>query len=239
MFKIKNLRTNNVAIMSREEFKDFIISTTHGVFENTRVLPERTGLRPESLQDLVDSLEEFRIFKGIYIVTVLGRINNNPKTRYMILIDGEHVSQDILKIFADYIPVYTVIVQNEEKIEGHASALSVWFRNTMGRGFSFIDIDYLITNNYTKVVMIEEKIGKSGISSLGYGQALSYWELVKDVIVNPIDLYFIFSFPDIGVISYYKCNINSFNKYGRLFDTTTRTTTYTNLSKSIKNFLSE
>lgn len=89
MFIVRNLRTGDIQHMSSEELQEKIIQETNGIHEDLPVLPERTGLRLESLDDLFNELTDFIIHKGIYLVTALSRINPNRLTRYMVLIDGE------------------------------------------------------------------------------------------------------------------------------------------------------
>lgn len=240
MFIVKNVRTGQVEELNSQQFKSKIIKETNCKYENAPVLPERTSLRLEALDLLLEQLKGVLIQRNVFLVTALSRINNNKYTRYMILIDGHECNEKIVDIVFDYIPIYSVIVKDEVKEEGKASELSHWFRNTMGRGFSFSDIDYLIINpNFNKVLLIEEKIGKSGISSLGYGQLISYKELITDVIKVPNLLLLIFSVENANLksyLSYYTCNKYSFS-CNRLLNTSTSNTTIYQLSNRIMNFI--
>lgn len=178
MFFLKNYRTNEKFKMNSDEFKNFIINITNSRYENSDVTRERTGLR-FSILDRVTKLlsNKTQVLKNIYLVSALSRINNNKSSRYLILIDNIEYDDSILELINDYIPVY--LVKTEKYTSSNASFLSSWFRNNMGRGFSFVDIDYFITNN-RKIVLLEEKATPN--SNLGYGQLISYKELILDVL---------------------------------------------------------
>lgn len=214
MFKIKNIRTGKLENLSSEEFKEKIICETKSQYLSGQVLAERTNIRVEALDILLNELKHLPIQKNIYLVTAIGRINRDKFTRYMILIDGDEYGPGLPDLIFDYVPIYSVEIKDRIKKEGTASPLSHWFRNTMGGGFSFSDIDYLITNpGLDPVLLIEEKFGKSGISSMGYGQLISYKELLTEVIERPNLLLVIFSIEDANLqsqVEYYTCNKNSF-----------------------------
>ena len=143
---------------------------------------------------MLGTLRSVILQKNVFLVSALARINSDIKSRYLILIDGEYYSSRLTEIFFNYIPVYSVTISNELKEEGKLGRLSYWFREIMGRGFSFIDIDYLLVDEkYHKVVIIEEKIGNASSQSVGYGQWISYKELITDVIAKPNVLLFIFA----------------------------------------------
>jgi len=221
MFTIKNIRNKEYYILTSEEFRDKIIRETGCEFENGYVTEERTGLRPESLNIFIKELSKksFVIQKHIFLVTALRRVNNDKNSRYMILIDGNEYDSRLPSLVHDYVPIYSVTIKGSVNEEGKLSSLSKWFRATMGRAFSFIDIDYLLINRYgNKVALIEEKIGKSGVSSIGYGQLISYEELLKDVLKDPRFLLFIFnSTPNASlntVVEYYLCDKDSFEENG-------------------------
>lgn len=242
MFVIKNVRTGELSRLTSEQFKEKIISETNCKYENGRVLEERTGLRPESLNEFIQVLSNNLIVqKHIFLVTALARVNNIKETRYMLLIDGEDYDYRLSTIIHNYVPVYSVKIEGALDQEGKLSTLSKWFRSTMGRAFSFIDIDYLLINiNYNKVALIEEKIGKSGAASIGYGQLISYKELLMDVIKNPLFLLFIFSTSNASlntIISYYNCTISSFDG-NRLKNVTTKHIRLNDLSQLIIKFMS-
>ncbi|MDP3012842.1 MAG: hypothetical protein Q8M92_01280 [Candidatus Subteraquimicrobiales bacterium] len=215
MFIIKNIKTGETNELSSQQFKEKIIALTRSRFENSSVLSERTGLRPESLNALLAELNTLIIQKNVFIVTALSRINNDKHSRYLILIDSDKYDDRIADLVFDYIPIYSVKIKDELREEGVLSKLSGWFRATMGRGFSFIDIDYLIIDrDFNKAVLFEEKIGKSGVSSIGYGQLLSYKELISDVIKKQNSLFFVFSIEKANIgdtVSYFKCDKNSFS----------------------------
>lgn len=242
MFVIKDVRTGELLRLTSEEFKQKIISETNCKFENGKVLEERTGLRPESLNDFMQVLSSSLVIqKHVFLVTALCRVNCNKETRYMILIDGNEYDDRLSSLIYDYVPIYSVKIEGANDEEGKLSSLSKWFRETMGRAFSFIDIDYLIINqNYTKVALIEEKIGKSGASAIGYGQLISYKELLMDVLKKPLFLLFIFSTSNASlntVINYYSCNLTSFDG-NKLKNVSTKTKSLNDLSQAILKFMS-
>lgn len=178
MFSVHNFRTDSIINMSSSQLKDFIIKTTNSKFENSAVLPERTGLRPAPLRDFILSLEEFEKFKNIYLVTTLSRVNKDPNTRYLLISVNNDVS--IVKNILPYINtnisfIHVNTLDNEDTHEG--GFFSSWFRNNMGRAFSFIDIDYLLLNP-NRVFLVEEK---THFAPLGYGQKMSYYELLSDI----------------------------------------------------------
>jgi hypothetical protein len=215
MFEVTNLRTGETLALTSSQFKEKIILETRCTFEDSYVLRERTGLRPQHIHRLIrDLAPHYYILSNVFIVTALSRINNDYNTRYMILIDGGEINIEILDVLRDYVPIYHVDIQNQMRVIGHNSELSTWFRNTMGRGFSFIDIDYLIFNpDSNSLVMIEEKVDTTSVSSIGYGQRLSYMELLSDIFNRNSTLIFVFSTTSTVVstkVSYYICNQDSF-----------------------------
>lgn len=240
IFTIKNVRNGLIENLNSSQFKSKIINETESTYEDSSVLSERTGLRPESLDSLFNELKDLIVEKDIYLVTALYRINSNKHTRYMILIDGDNYNPKITNLIHDYVPIYSVSINNQKETTGVASKLSHWFRNTMGRGFSFSNIDYLIINkNFDKSILVEEKIGKIGISSLGYGQLISYKELITDVIKEPNLLLFIFSIQDAeldSTVKFYTCNKDSFIG-NNLKNKDLRQTTLKNLSNKIKKIM--
>ena len=177
--RIKNVRTGEVFDFSDVEFRDFILKETKCSYNPSSVAPERTGRRFHKLKPLILRVQDsVNIDMNIYIITAVSRINNDPNSRYMIIIDGE-VSNGVLKLFKDNVPVIQYIRDIES--EEFASTISKWFRSYMGRNFSFIDADYILSNTARdKALIIEEKNYSS--AGLGYGQQISYCELLTDII---------------------------------------------------------
>jgi hypothetical protein len=66
----------------------------------------------------------------------------------------------------------------------NSTALSVFFRENMGKGYSLSDIDFYINDSN---ILIEEKgYVKDGKGYLGQGQCLSFKEFVNDIFINSI-----------------------------------------------------
>jgi len=194
VFNIEDLRTGIKYNFSSNEFRDFLIQKTKSVYENLSVTQERTNQRFPILTDLCRINHNISIQNGLFLVTALSRINNDKNTRYVLLIDGLEYSDNILFSIQDYVPVYRVNMTIDSHSESVPSALSKWFRSNMGRGFSFVDIDYfLYKNDYSRVLMIEEKASNN--ATLGYGQRISYYEMMNDVIKFNSKLTVIFKEP--------------------------------------------
>lgn len=72
----------------------------------------------------------------------------------------------------------------ESKAPGssEASALSIFFRENMGKGFALSDVDFFITN---KSILLEEKTFiKNNYGFLGEGQYLTFKEINNDICPN-------------------------------------------------------
>lgn len=86
----------------------------------------------------------------------------------------------------------------EESTGRRPSALSEWYRKTLGTSFAISDIDWLITNipnknHKTRYMIIEEKVVSSGdFLVIGLGQFRSLKEMVIDIIKENIPIYVIF-----------------------------------------------
>lgn len=194
-FVVKNVRTGSKPeVLTSQQLKQRILHITRAKYEVGNVLQERTGERPKVISNYLKNSDSLIVHDNVFLVSAVARLNNDKKTRYLILIDGEKYSQRITEIVHDYIPIYSIKIEGAKREPGKASLLSKWFRKTMGKGFSFIDIDYLITNQKSnKVVIVEEKIGKEKLEEkYNYGQLRSYQELLNDVINKDAKLYFAF-----------------------------------------------
>ena len=182
MFKIYNYNNQKEFSMSSEELKNYIIEKTNSIYENRTVAPERTGQRPSFLAPFLKELKEnITLLKGIFLITSLSRVNNNKKTRYMLVSTGNKDDYlTLLPYLNDYISFINIDCSNYNPVH-EGGYLSTWFRQNMGRAFSFIDIDFLIlkkSNTNTSIYLLEEKTNQA---SLGYGQQLSYIELMTDI----------------------------------------------------------
>ncbi|WP_338998922.1 hypothetical protein LC560_02125 [Fusobacterium animalis] len=182
MFKIYNYNNQKEFSMSSEELKNYIIEKTNSIYENRTVAPERTGQRPSFLAPYLEKLKEnITLLKGIFLITSLSRVNNNKKTRYMLVSTGNKDDYlTLLPYLNDYISFINIDCSNYNPVH-EGGYLSTWFRQNMGRAFSFIDIDFLIlkkSNTNTSIYLLEEKTNQA---SLGYGQQLSYIELMTDI----------------------------------------------------------
>ncbi|MGL4802052.1 MAG: hypothetical protein ACRC18_07275 [Cetobacterium sp.] len=184
MFKIYDYRTRNTHNLTSDELKDVIITTTNSVYENTRVLSERTGKRPTLIEPFLNTLTNGVLLKGVFLVTALSRVNRDPNTRYMLVATGDKDQYlDFLSKINPQIPFIHVDCSAFTPIH-EGGYLSTWFRNTMGRAFSFIDIDFIFLKA-NKIILIEEK---THIGELGYGQEMSYNELLRDIFNVPSTL---------------------------------------------------
>ncbi len=207
MFNIYDMRSKKEESMSSEEFRNFIIQKTESRLEYGRpVIPERTGYRGSKINALK---ENFCVYENVFLVTAISRVNNNVNTRYMILIDETNKKvncQGIEKIVNKNIPIYRIRSNNINQNQ-QISFLSYWFRKTMGRAFSFIDLDYLIQKD-NHIIIIEEK--NSLYTKIGYGQLLSLKELANDIFSVPTTLLFIYIDNN---IQYYICEQYDINNY--------------------------
>lgn len=211
---MKNIRDGQTRLWSSEQFRRNILYVTKSQFINKQVLRERTGLRPTALEEIMNQLnEEIIVIKDIFVVSAIYRINKDPQTRYLLLIDGSlgvKEEEIIRQIVPEYISIWSVNVTEETAGENvEHGYLSKWFRTNMGAGFSFIDIDYLLYNSAThKTLLIEEK--NHGQYTVGYGQLLSYEELLRDIIQVPANLLFLYIHDQ--HYEYFRCNIDTFHK---------------------------
>lgn len=196
-FRVKNLRSLNTKQFTSDELKKAIIKKTKSVYDRKKVMPERTTKRPSNFEKLIDQFKDnFKIMRNIFIVSALGKYNRDLETRYLILIDGEVSDEEreiILSVFNNYVPIMIITTSNDINEDVEHSYLSEWFRKTMGNGFSFVDIDFLIYNYENgSVLLLEEKNTYKKV--VGYGQLLSYEEMLEDVMVqNSILLMFLYS----------------------------------------------
>lgn len=181
MFKIYNYRTGITQDLTSDELKNSIITTTNSVYENTGVLPERSGKRPTLIEPFLNTLTNGVLLKGVFLVTALYRVNRDPNTRYMLVATGDKNQYlNLLSKINPQIPFIHVDCSAFTPIH-EGGYLSTWFRNTMGRAFSFIDIDFIFLKA-DKIILIEEK---THIGTLGYGQKMSYDELLRDIFNIP------------------------------------------------------
>ena len=175
MFKIYNYNNQKEFSMSSEELKNYIIEKTNSIYENRTVAPSFLAPYLEKLK------ENITLLKGIFLITSLSRVNNNKKTRYMLVSTGNKDDYlTLLPYLNDYISFINIDCSNYNPVH-EGGYLSTWFRQNMGRAFSFIDIDFLIlkkSNTNTSIYLLEEKTNQA---SLGYGQQLSYIELMTDI----------------------------------------------------------
>lgn len=191
-FKIYNYNNQKEFSMSSEELKNYIIEKTNSIYENKSVAPERTGQRPSFLAPFLKELKEnITLLKGIFLITSLSRINSDKKTRYLLVSTGN--KEDYLALLPylnDYISFINIDCSFYTPIH-EGGYLSTWFRENMGRAFSFIDIDFLLlkkSDTSTSIYLLEEKTNQA---TLGYGQKLSYIELMTDIFTIIPCLYII------------------------------------------------
>ncbi|WP_163970863.1 hypothetical protein [Oceanobacillus halotolerans] len=195
-FKVKNIRSNRIVQATGEQLKQYIIQRTKSKYVEQAVKPEGTGLRPTALDGITDNLSnDITVWKNVYIVSALYKFNANPKTRYLILVDGfvEPEEEALLKqMIKDPIPIWCVQTKEDIKDENiKHSFLSKWFRQHMGNGFSFVDIDYFLFHKQPNMILlVEEKHTRH--YGIGYGQLLSYRELLSDVVQSRANLLFLF-----------------------------------------------
>lgn len=209
-FIVKSLRTNVEREMTSEQLKNQIIRKTESRYDRAAVAIERTGLRPTVMKAVLNSLNDnIYVLKNVFIVSALFRYNNNPQTRYLILVDGlleEAEEKLLLEIVNEYVPIWCVSTNRDATdTDAQYGYLSEWFRSTMGNGFSFIDIDYLIYNEDTNsILLLEEKATYT--YRIGYGQLLSYEEMLRDVIRINANLMFLYVVDN--EYKYFVCNRN-------------------------------
>lgn len=182
MFKIYNYNDKKNFSMSSDELKNYIIEKTKSTYENKAVAPERTGQRPSFLASHLEKLKEnITVLKGIFLITSLSRVNDDKKTRYMLVSTGNKDDYlTLLPYLNDYISFINIDCSDYNPIH-EGGYLSTWFRTNMGRAFSFIDIDFLLLKKSdisTSIYLLEEKTNQA---NLGYGQKLSYIELMTDI----------------------------------------------------------
>jgi len=183
-FDIEDIRIGKKAKgLTGKQFNEQILRITKARYENRYVLLERTGERPKIISYYLNNIDSLVIHSNVFLVSAGRRLNSDKRTRYLILIDDERYDRRITEMVYDYVPIYAVKVEGMKRESEKASPLSKWFGQTMGRGFSFIDIDYIITNKEcSKVVVVEEKVKEELKREYAYGQLLSYQELLTDVI---------------------------------------------------------
>ena len=180
MHKLRDIRTKEIHLFSDEELRDFIIKKTKCQYEDKAVLSERTGMRYNQLKSMVKEVSlKYHLVSNLFIVTAVGRVNSDKKTRYLLISNGA-IDESILEMVNPCVPIF-VFEKPEGESDEYASYISKWFRGTMGRAFSFIDIDYLIFDKSTDLaLLIEEK--DSQFVKMGYGQEISYAEMLEDVL---------------------------------------------------------
>ncbi|MCK8825197.1 hypothetical protein [Fuchsiella alkaliacetigena] len=194
-FKRKDLRSGQTKILNGKEMKKSIIKQTRSKYDHQRPKDEYTGLRSPQLDKLLNQLdsETYAVYKEVFLVSALYKVNNNPQTRYLILIDGIQDSYtEITNLIENHIPIWALeIIDRKSRSKTECSNLSQWFRENMGRAFSFVDMDYLLHNKKEDtVLLIEEK--NSSNYKVGYGQLLSYEEMAVDAIIKPTKLLFLY-----------------------------------------------
>ena len=177
MFKIYNYKNKGFFSLDSTQLRNFIISSTCGKYENLSVTPERTGKRPSFLRPFLKKLSNGILIEGLFFVTAISRVNPDKKTRYMLVSIGNRADYEIL---LPHIEEYTSFIHidcSDYSPIHEGGYLSSWFRENMGKAFSFIDIDYLFLKN-NHLYLIEEK---TYLGILGYGQKMSYQELMMDI----------------------------------------------------------
>ncbi|MBV5221307.1 hypothetical protein [Staphylococcus hominis] len=212
MFNITNLRNGKTMKMDSEQFKKAIIDSTSCYDTGLTPKKEGTETRPSIIKEIKTEITSgIEFIENIYIVTAIKKYNNNPQTRYLILIDEyilEEHKQILLDIIKEHITI--ILVENEENDKNNSSVsfLSRWFRKNMGTGFSFIDIDFILYSRQTqKAYIIEEKTTNSNL--IGFGQFLSYKELLNDVLKVECSIIFIFISSTIRYIKSRKEELNN------------------------------
>lgn len=110
-------------------------------------------------------------------------------------------------------------IKSESEGSSNSTALSVFFRENMGKGYSLSDIDFYIKNSS---ILIEEKgYVKEGKGYLGQGQCLSFMEFVNDIFINSIFYVLLksnnkFYYKNLNLIS---CsNIKEIEKWGKMVE---------------------
>ena len=152
---------------SSDEFASLIWNLTIGRYEERRVRAERTGVRPNVLdQDIRRTFGESNVFTGLYLLT--STTNKNECSRY-VMIATDELPRWLEHNIKQSVPLLIVERSDED--------LSSWFRNTLGFAYSVVDIDY-IANGRNGIILIEEK-AKANVESLSYGQEESYREFMR------------------------------------------------------------
>lgn len=212
MFKIYNYKNNETFDLNDEQLKEFIINTTHSRYENLSVTSERTGKRPSFLKDSFETLLKGTLIEGLFLITALGRVNSDKRTRYMLVSIGDKNSYNaLLPYINDYVPFFHIDCSAYTPTH-EGGYLSSWFRQTMGRAFSFIDIDFLFLKN-ENLFLIEEKTNNA---TLGYGQKMSYSELMTDIFKKTPTLILVSSSKDKCLLKISKGNFTDKYREGAL-----------------------
>jgi hypothetical protein len=93
-------------------------------------------------------------------------------------------------------------IKSSSSGSSNSTALSVFFRENMGKGYSLSDIDFYLKDSN---ILIEEKgFVNEGNGYLGQGQCLSFKEFVNDIFINS-KFYVLLKSKD----KYYFNNLNS------------------------------
>ena len=212
MFKIYNYRDKKTLELSDTELRNYILKLTHCEYEDRPVTPERTGRRPSFLKPFLDNISKGKLLKNIFLVTAISRVNSNKETRYMFISTGNREDYlIILPFIKKYVSFIHIDCSNHSSVH-EGGYLSTWFRTNMGRAFSFVDIDFLILKK-EDIFLIEEKTN-NGI--LGYGQKISYMELMTDIFTIPPTLCLAYCSPESCDLKIAKGNFDKGYKEGSL-----------------------
>ena len=180
MFRLKDLRNDENFYIDEKSLKNFIINNTNSVFEDLKVKKERTGKRPSPFSDFKDEIKADYIFEKVFLITALKRVNPDKNSRYMLL--SENYNPKLINVLNDYVSAYFIRNKSEDDLY-----LSKFFRNNLGRAFSFIDIDFIFQKG-NNILIVEEKSRIE--STFGYGQLLSYKEFLEDVLKQDLNISF-------------------------------------------------
>lgn len=177
MFNIYDYKNKTTLLLDSPALQKYIFEKTKSHLINKTVTAERTGTRPTFISHYLNTLKNGILLKGIFLVTAVSKINNDVNTRFLLIATGNKYDyEDLIPKLNSQIP-FIHIDYSAFQATHQGGYLSSWFRNEMGAGFSFIDVDFIFLKK-DKVVLIEEK---TFLGTMGYGQNLSYNELLSDI----------------------------------------------------------
>lgn len=152
-------------------FADMLVQQIHITPNGMPTKEEATGRRISYIAGYVESLKK-NTFNKCYLVTANRAINKDVSSRYAIIQIADNGDAIIPSyLFNEYIPIFVY-----ESIDN--MVFSKMFRENMGTQCTMIDIDYIITPD-NMIYVIEEKTGSS---TMGVGQSISYREFANDVL---------------------------------------------------------